>query len=498
MQSYFHTHSKRLQELGVYYPRSDEEAALPKHQYLVTDLMQGTFNSQPLQELLTNHSSVFLSSEGLTNHLYDFPKKGLHEFRDYFSGLDAAGILILREPQAWVRSYYVQCVINPPVKAAPHYATSLRLDEFSKTPQAQRLMNIEALRDDVLKAYGLRHVYTIRFEQDILEQFEKIGVPRIEGESLPFQNTSPPVDIVEMIRQVNALSQNPKVRRACLAFIQNWSKTQNTILRRYSEDRHPLSVELTAVRLLRALKPSDSPEFPLGTDSISSLFESLPDSHSVTLANFPMSMDQETALEAEVGPPGFWKETQGFQIDFLRSQGLQPDDRLLDLGCGVLRGGLPLIDYLNTGRYTGVDVRPDVITEAESLVKNFNLTSKNPALYASDNFGVSEINPNTQDMIFSFQLLYHLSDKLVFECLHACAKLLKTEGRLFANVHTVDPGRRSRWKEFPFISRPLEFYKSAAQEAGLACRDLGRMSDLGYTTELGGHRNKMLEFKRVK
>jgi len=42
-----------------------------------------------------------------------------------------------------------------------------------------------------------------------------------------------------------------------------------------------------------------------------------------------------------------------FQIDFFRRQGLRPDQTLFDLGCGTLRGGIPIIDYLEPGFYTG-------------------------------------------------------------------------------------------------------------------------------------------------
>src|SRR4051794_24004227 len=37
---------------------------------------------------------------------------------------------------------------------------------------------------------------------------------------------------------------------------------------------------------------------------------------------------------------GRWQELGSLQLDFMVAQGLQPQHRLLDVGCGALRGGV--------------------------------------------------------------------------------------------------------------------------------------------------------------
>ena len=64
-----------------------------------------------------------------------------------------------------------------------------------------------------------------------------------------------------------------------------------------------------------------------------------------------------------VGPPKLWKLKRDFQINFLKNAGLEPQHYLLDIGCGTLRGGIPLIDYLNVGNYTGIERRRKVLEE---------------------------------------------------------------------------------------------------------------------------------------
>src|SRR5690606_22363517 len=53
---------------------------------------------------------------------------------------------------------------------------------------------------------------------------------------------------------------------------------------------------------------------------------------------------------------GMWDVIGPLQRDFLAAQGLRPDHNLLDVGCGALRGGVPLAGYLDANRYYGIDI----------------------------------------------------------------------------------------------------------------------------------------------
>lgn len=57
---------------------------------------------------------------------------------------------------------------------------------------------------------------------------------------------------------------------------------------------------------------------------------------------------------AHVG--GAWDEVGIWQFHLLKDLGLQPEDFLLDVGCGSLRGGRYFIDYLDPGRYYGTEL----------------------------------------------------------------------------------------------------------------------------------------------
>lgn len=58
---------------------------------------------------------------------------------------------------------------------------------------------------------------------------------------------------------------------------------------------------------------------------------------------------------------GMWEELGRLQHDFLIAQGLRPHHRLIDIGCGSLRAGVPLARYLEPAHYYGIDISPELL-----------------------------------------------------------------------------------------------------------------------------------------
>jgi SAM-dependent methyltransferase len=75
-----------------------------------------------------------------------------------------------------------------------------------------------------------------------------------------------------------------------------------------------------------------------------------------------------------------WVRRGQAQFDYLIGHGLQPGDRMLEIGCGTLRAGHLFIDYLSTGHYYGVDTSPDALIAAQRIVAEFGLQAKMPHL----------------------------------------------------------------------------------------------------------------------
>ena len=61
------------------------------------------------------------------------------------------------------------------------------------------------------------------------------------------------------------------------------------------------------------------------------------------------------------------------QIELLLQHGLQPTHRVLDLGCGNLRLGWRLIDYLQAGGYVGTELSPKMLHHARGKITHYKL-----------------------------------------------------------------------------------------------------------------------------
>lgn len=193
-----------------------------------------------------------------------------------------------------------------------------------------------------------------------------------------------------------------------------------------------------------------------------------------------------------VGPLDVWRIKRAFQIDFLRAAGLMPADNFLDLGCGTLRGGIPLIDYLKRGRYVGVDVRKRALDEGEKELRAHGLEKKQPTL-----LHIADIRCLTLaqkfDCIWAFSTLIHMPDDILAHTLDFVEKHLAAGGVFYANVN-IARMKEAAWREFPLVWRPFRFYRRLCAQSNLTVRDLGHLNDLGKAA--AANTQRMLKITR--
>lgn len=147
----------------------------------------------------------------------------------------------------------------------------------------------------------------------------------------------------------------------------------------------------------------------------------------VNLDNF-----EEKMRNARLAIPALWREPEVglLQFDFLISNGLRPEHKLLDIGCGPIRAGIHFIDYLNDGNYYGIDCRSEYyiigykIAELLNVNKTWNFfTSK---VFYCAVWGVKF------DYILAASLFTHLSEDDILLCLQSVKKVMKGDGMFFA------------------------------------------------------------------
>jgi methyltransferase family protein len=196
-----------------------------------------------------------------------------------------------------------------------------------------------------------------------------------------------------------------------------------------------------------------------------------------------------------VGPSHLWKMKRDFQIRFLESIGMAPEHYVLDLGCGVLRGGLPIIDYLDKGHYCGIEARQTALDEGVRALHEAGLQSKVPTLLVIDDLSRATLDQKFE-LIWAFSVLIHMEDRMLDACLDFVSRHLECTGRMYANVK-IGNEKEGRWQEFPLVSRSREFYTTAAERHGLKVADVGTLQSLGHVSGSPGQDLQlMLEFVR--
>jgi len=136
---------------------------------------------------------------------------------------------------------------------------------------------------------------------------------------------------------------------------------------------------------------------------------------------------------------GMWEELGRLQADFLISEGLNPDMKLLDIGCGCLRGGVHLIRFLQPGNYYGLDINESLLQAGYDVeLLRAGLQGKLPRsnLLHENNFCASRLGVNF-DMMLLQSVFTHLPLNHIRKCLIEMAKCISIGGKMYASFFKV-------------------------------------------------------------
>lgn len=142
-----------------------------------------------------------------------------------------------------------------------------------------------------------------------------------------------------------------------------------------------------------------------------------------------------------------WDEIGKLQFYFLRNNGLKPHHKLIDIGCGSLRGGIHFINYLDRFNYFGTDINNDLIKLGLSKELSIELKSKvnNDNFIISKNFNFN-FNIDYFDYAVAISVFTHLRKSNIITCLKNLKKKLN-EGTFFSTFFIVE----NEYKDLPFV-----------------------------------------------
>lgn len=201
-------------------------------------------------------------------------------------------------------------------------------------------------------------------------------------------------------------------------------------------------------------------------------------------------------LELMVGPLGYWKELQTYQLNTLVSNGLKPEHRLLDIGCGPLQGGIAFIKYLERNNYYGVDIKKENLEAAKSQIRKYNLEHKNPHLTLSDQFGRQEFNGIKYHFEWASQVLYYFDDQMLMSLMDWLSVSLHDEGKFLGDI--IGPKHYEfKFKEHNWFLHTIDSLNNIAKNYNLNIQNLGEIESFGYPDRLSLKTNQLIMISKI-
>jgi SAM-dependent methyltransferase len=170
----------------------------------------------------------------------------------------------------------------------------------------------------------------------------------------------------------------------------------------------------------------------------------------------PRSRQRGPAGRSEGSDDDSWVKLGQIQFDYLLSHGLQPGDRMLEIGCGDFRAGRLFIDYLDAGNYYGVDFSPDALLAAQDLMEEYKLQPKLPHLTLVRDLRLSFLPAEQFTVAHAHGVFAHAPIEVIDECLASIGRVMRRDGVFdFTFYRTDGEDHQLRHRSFYYRAQTL-------------------------------------------
>lgn len=178
--------------------------------------------------------------------------------------------------------------------------------------------------------------------------------------------------------------------------------------------------------------------------------------------------DMRVAADPQHAIGGMWEEYGNLQRDFLIGQGLKPEHKLLDVGCGTGRLARKIVPYLDKARYVGLDCSYEARAYAEILALDEGWSNKSPRFTGPD---MVFLQSNMFDFAWAFSVFIHLPNNEALVLISQVMRALSLGGKFFFSYVPTDLPNNTRTGVKQF-KHPREFYQLIANKLGYSLSDV--------------------------
>ena len=133
---------------------------------------------------------------------------------------------------------------------------------------------------------------------------------------------------------------------------------------------------------------------------------------------------------------------------YMIKHGLKPNHTMLDYGCGVMRTGVPVIQYLAEGQYIGVDISEERIDMGRRLARSHGITKDQYRAFKVTDCLLREIEDDSVDFAWALSVINHMPEPDIRTAFKSMSRVLKPDGQFLFIFNVGDKARRMRIKDW--------------------------------------------------
>jgi SAM-dependent methyltransferase len=177
------------------------------------------------------------------------------------------------------------------------------------------------------------------------------------------------------------------------------------------------------------------------------------------LVAYAKHTDLRVERDAHDAIGGLWEEYGDLSLVFLIEQGLKPQHRLLDFGCGMGRLARKVVPYLEPRNYFGCDISGRALDYARNLAIQEGWDGRVPT------FMRAHTPLPTVDYVWAFSVMIHLPAEEVRAAFRLVRTTMHPNTRFLFSYVPAKNHIRTDLKQF---KHPYEFYEECAKDCGLS------------------------------
>jgi SAM-dependent methyltransferase len=174
-----------------------------------------------------------------------------------------------------------------------------------------------------------------------------------------------------------------------------------------------------------------------------------------TLGTTAYSLDAMIAGKGKWSPGEFTKRGVG-KFEAIRDWNLEPEETLIDYGCGSLRVGQHLIRYLDPGKYTGIDITDVFYKDGIEMLEPGLVEAKAPRFGVIGEALIDRLALDPPDVVLSVAVVMHIPPQELERYFDRVLRLIGPHTRAMIHVDVAERELRTAPKSWAY---PIERFR---------------------------------------